>query len=150
MSTGGHALSVKQPWAALLVGGVKTVEVRTWTTPRRGPFLIHAAKVPDPRPQAWDALPDRLRELAGRAGGVVGAADLLDVIAYTSPGQFAADAGRHRVPADWYRGPVYGFVVANARPLPFRPWPGNTSFFPFPPPPPPANVIWCDPPEGPG
>src|SRR3712207_8348570 len=32
-----YALSVKQPWAALLAAGVKTVEVRTWPTNRRGP-----------------------------------------------------------------------------------------------------------------
>ena len=48
-----YALSVKQPWAALLAAGVKTVEVRTWPTGRRGRLLIHAGKVPDERPEAW-------------------------------------------------------------------------------------------------
>ena len=47
------ALSVKQPWAALLVAGVKTVEVRTWPTARRGRVLIHAGKIPDDRPEGW-------------------------------------------------------------------------------------------------
>ena len=42
-----YALSLKQPWAALLVYGRKTVEVRRWATKRRGPVLIHAARVPD-------------------------------------------------------------------------------------------------------
>src|SRR5262245_61764820 len=30
------ALSVKQPWASLLVHGLKTIEVRRWPTARRG------------------------------------------------------------------------------------------------------------------
>ena len=62
-----YALSLKQPWAALLVHGRKTIEVRRWATKRRGPVLIHAARVPDPRPEAWAQLPPELRE-AARAG----------------------------------------------------------------------------------
>src|SRR5262245_56805148 len=46
-------LSVRQPWAALLVAGLKTVEVRTWPTSRRGRILIHAGKVSDDRPEGW-------------------------------------------------------------------------------------------------
>lgn len=37
------ALSVRQPWASLIAWGEKTVEVRTWRTPYRGPLLIHAS-----------------------------------------------------------------------------------------------------------
>ena len=48
------AISIKQPWAALIVAGLKTVEVRTWPTRRRGRVLIHAAKLADDRPEAWD------------------------------------------------------------------------------------------------
>src|SRR5947208_522484 len=59
-----YALSLKQPWAALLAAGRKTVEVRRWPTPRRGPVLIHAARVPDPRPQAWALVPPELAEAA--------------------------------------------------------------------------------------
>jgi hypothetical protein len=36
-------LSVKQPWAALIVAGLKTVEIRTWATRVRGPVLIRVA-----------------------------------------------------------------------------------------------------------
>ena len=45
------AISIKQPWAALLVVGLKTVEVRTWPTRRRGPVFIHAGKLADERPE---------------------------------------------------------------------------------------------------
>ncbi len=35
-------LSVRQPWADLIVGGVKEVENRSWPTAFRGAILIHA------------------------------------------------------------------------------------------------------------
>lgn len=37
------ALTIRQPWATLIVQGAKTVENRTWATRHRGPFLVHAA-----------------------------------------------------------------------------------------------------------
>jgi len=37
------ALSVKQPWASLLVAGVKRFEVRTWPPSKLGFILIHAS-----------------------------------------------------------------------------------------------------------
>ena len=37
-------LSLKQPYAELLVSGKKTIEVRRWNTNFRGQFLIHASK----------------------------------------------------------------------------------------------------------
>jgi hypothetical protein len=36
------ALSIRQPWAWLIVHGVKDVENRTWRTNFRGRFLVHA------------------------------------------------------------------------------------------------------------
>ena len=41
-------LSVRQPWATLLVSGVKTIETRTWGTKYRGPLGIHAGLQIDP------------------------------------------------------------------------------------------------------
>lgn len=40
------ALTVKQPWASLIAGGKKTLEVRTWQTSHRGPLLICSSKKP--------------------------------------------------------------------------------------------------------
>jgi hypothetical protein len=37
------ALTVKQPWASLIVEGIKNIENRTWKTNFRGRILIHAA-----------------------------------------------------------------------------------------------------------
>lgn len=38
-----RAFSVKQPWASLLVAGVKRFEVRTWAPRDPGLFLVHAS-----------------------------------------------------------------------------------------------------------
>jgi hypothetical protein len=40
-------LSLKQPYADLLVSGKKTIEIRTWNTKFRGEFLVHASKKVD-------------------------------------------------------------------------------------------------------
>lgn len=37
-------LSVRQPWAWLILNGYKTIENRTWRVNDRGPILIHAGK----------------------------------------------------------------------------------------------------------
>lgn len=41
-------LSVRQPWASLLVSGLKDIENRTWAPNFKGRIMIHAslAKVP--------------------------------------------------------------------------------------------------------
>ena len=35
------ALSIKPPWAGLILAGIKDIENRTWKTAYRGPLLIH-------------------------------------------------------------------------------------------------------------
>lgn len=44
-------LSIRQPWAWLIMTGLKDIENRTWNTDFRGRFAIHASKKFD-----WDAL----------------------------------------------------------------------------------------------
>lgn len=39
-----RALSLHQPWATLILLGVKIYETRDWATSYRGPLAIHAAK----------------------------------------------------------------------------------------------------------
>jgi activating signal cointegrator 1 len=38
------ALSLLQPWASLVVMGIKTIETRRWSTDYRGEMLIHASR----------------------------------------------------------------------------------------------------------
>ena len=134
MSSSWVALSVKQPWAALLVAGLKQIEVRTWGTRRRGPVLIHASGVPDPRPDGWALITDPLvRTLAEQTGGIIGAAELVECVEYPTPERFAADAALHHNPPGWFAPPrLFGFVFRHPRTLPFRRLPGSTFFFPVP------------------
>ena len=37
-------LSLLQPWASLIVMGIKTIETRRWQTSHRGAILIHASQ----------------------------------------------------------------------------------------------------------
>jgi uncharacterized protein (UPF0264 family) len=124
------ALSLKQPWATLLVHGRKTIEVRRWSTPRRGRVLIHAARVPDERPAGWAMLTPELREFARLGGGIVGAATLTDCVAYRDRATFTADRPRHLNDPAWFRKPpLYGFQFADLRPLPFQRYSGRLYFF---------------------
>jgi hypothetical protein len=129
-----YALSLKQPWAALLAHGLKSIEVRNWSTPRRGPILIHAARMPDPRPEAWAYVTTReLHEAAEQIGGIIGAAELTGCLTYRTPEEFAADRERHLNEPLWFKPPVlYGFTFAAMKPLPFRRLPGWMRFFPVP------------------
>jgi hypothetical protein len=47
------ALSIRQPWAWLIVHGHKDIENRTWTTTFRGRFLVHAGRTFDPEGYRW-------------------------------------------------------------------------------------------------
>src|SRR5581483_1976006 len=125
-----YALSVKQPWAALLLHGRKTIEVRRWTTARRGRILIHAARNPDPRPEVWAKVSDELRATAALVGGIIGAVDLTDCKTYGSRADFAADLAAHLNDPSWFEPPaMYGFVLARPRLLSFRACPGWFRFF---------------------
>jgi len=47
------ALSVKQPWANLIVAGQKIIETRTWATDYRGPILIVSSMSPKIAPAGF-------------------------------------------------------------------------------------------------
>ena len=126
-----HALSLKQPWAALLVHGRKSIEVRNWPTPRRGRILIHAARVPDPRAESWAHITPDLLAAAQLVGGIIGAATLVDCKTYASLADFEADRARHLNEPAWFQPPkMYGFAFTDLEVLPYRRLPGWMRFFP--------------------
>jgi hypothetical protein len=126
-----YALSLKQPWAALLVSGRKTIEVRRWPTARRGPILIHAARVSDERPEAWAHVDAELQPLARQCGGILGWAELFNCIPYRSLEPFVADCASHLNDPAWYAPPVlYGFAFRDPHLVTFRAYPGWMRFFP--------------------
>ena len=98
-------LSLKQPFAELVVSGRKKIELRKWNTKFRGVFLIHASKVPDKGAMEefnFDDLP---------LGCIVGKVELFNVKKYECEKDFLKDRDLHLASIDWEN---YGFVLKNA------------------------------------
>jgi hypothetical protein len=97
-----RALTIRQPWASLIVRGDKDVENRSWTTRYRGVFAIHAGQRFDRDVQPWqhsivatiDAFP---------RGAIVGVVDLMDVVRDSS--------------SRWAEPACFHWVLANPRPI---------------------------------
>lgn len=138
MTTPTLALSIRQPWAWLIVrpdltdpqarstaaaaGQIKDIENRTWPTKLRGRIFVHAAKT-YPRGE-HDDMADWMADEFGIAlppyediptGGIVGAVDIVDCV--------------RDHPSRWKMPDGFGFVLANSEPLPFRPLRGALNFF---------------------
>lgn len=126
-----YALSLKQPWATLVVHGLKSIEIRRWATARRGRILIHAARIPDTRAETTALVPEGLRRISELLGGFIGSAEIVACREYRSADDFTADRALHLNDPLWYLPPVmYGFEFANPKAMPFRPYSGWMRFFP--------------------
>lgn len=115
-------LSIRQPYAWLIVQGIKPVENRTWRTNFRGRVLIHAGITYPKREYADDfeawaerAYPATREEMVG---GIVGEAVIVDCVkAHPSP---------------YFIGP-YAFVLEQAKAYPkLIPLGGKLGFFGVP------------------
>jgi ASCH domain len=103
-------LSLKQPYAELLVAGKKTIEVRAWNTKFRGQFLVHASKKINE--EACRRLKIDQEKLV--TGAIIGNANLYDVIFYGSKNSFVKDKDKHFAGSN-YDKPKYGFLVNQAK-----------------------------------
>ena len=110
---------IRQPWAWLIVNGIKDIENRSWTTRYRGTLLI----------QASASLPrkhnlEEIRLFAKRrgvelpedfeTGGIVGMVRLEDCVT--------------RSRSKWFEGPV-GWVLTRPKRLQFMPMKGQLGLF---------------------
>jgi hypothetical protein len=124
------AISIKQPWAALVVAGHKTIEIRRWPTARRGRVWIHAARVPDNRVEGWRRVPNSLADLSQLHGGIIGSVDLTDCVKYADLAAFLSDQAHHCNEAEWFEPKgLYGFKFTEPRMQPFQAYPGWFRFF---------------------
>jgi hypothetical protein len=124
------ALSVRQPFAWAIFHAGMDVDNRDWPTRQRGRVLIHATATLRQEdystfqracgdPEDWlcqvitsgGGLPDKKDP---PRGGIVGEVEIADCVT------------EH--PSLWFTGP-YGFVLRNARMLPFEPVSGSLRFF---------------------
>lgn len=106
-------LSIKQPWAWLIVYGGKDIENRTWQTKYRGKFLVHASASLD-KDAVYRFHNDLPLDLD--FGGIIGEVELVDVVTNHS--------------SKWFEGP-FGFVLKNPRPLKYIPLKGKLNFFDY-------------------
>ena len=121
---GVPALSIRQPWASLIVAGYKEIENRSRRTKYRGPVLIHVSLRCDPSDAVKATtiatgcgvpLTSVLQMLdKANRGGIIGVVDIVDCVdSFDSP---------------YFFGP-YGYVLENPRELPFTPCKGALGFF---------------------
>lgn len=127
MDLGMLALSIRQPWAWLIMNGGKDIENRNWRTNVRGRVLVHAAKgvTKDEWREAWEWVKTVSPEAYAKAcceiqkgtierGGIVGSVEIVDCVKDSQ--------------SPWFGG-EYGFVLKDPRPLPFYPCRGKLGFF---------------------
>lgn len=136
--SGQLALSLWQPWASLVVAGVKTIETRRWSTRHRGPLLIHAAAT-----TRMSNVPPEVQAIAeqvfGRRwvrtvpfGALIGSVDLLEVHPHElrpRSGAMRTFVGEHPIEGrelqlGHYAAGRFGWVLGSPvrfdQPLPFR------------------------------
>ena len=117
------AISIRQPWAWLIIHAAKDIENRNWPTRFRGNVLIHAAKGMT-RAEYEEAYDFVMCEVDSKIcmptfdslprGGIVGRMRISDCVTES--------------PSPWFCGP-YGFVIEAATSLPFHPCKGALGFF---------------------
>ena len=120
-----RCLSLKQPFAELVVTGRKTIELRTWSTSFRGVFLVHASGNFDS--EACKLFKMDPNSIPKRA--IVGKATLYDIKEYKSEEEFLQDRDKH-LATEKYFSSGYGFLLKD--PVKFDkpiPMPGNLGFF---------------------
>ncbi len=115
------AISIKQPWASLIVEGVKDIENRNWFTHYRGRIYIHTGKrFDDQGAELLCRLYPDLKKLVDNSrnmrGGMIGHVDLIDCVT------------KHSSP--WFHG-KYGFVFNSPCKNQFYPFKGQLSIFDF-------------------
>ena len=114
------ALSLKQPWAELILQGKKTIELRKWNTKFRGKFYIHASKNYDK-----EKLGNNMKDLV--TGAIVGSAELVDVKEYKTEKEFFEDVNKHL--GKKFKYGKYGFILKNVRRIKPISYKGQLNFF---------------------
>jgi hypothetical protein len=119
-------ISLKQPYAEMLVIGKKIIECRRWNTKFRGNFLIHASKTIDKNVcEYYDIKVDDLER-----GSIIGKANLYDVKEYLNYQEFILDKDKHFSLSPNTDRIIYGFLVKDAvkikKSIPYK---GKLGFF---------------------
>jgi len=114
------ALSLKQPYAELILQGRKKIELRKWNTKFRGSFFIHASKVPDKNAM------EKFGFVSLPLGCIVGKAEIKGVKKYENEEEHRKDEEKHLASSAWG---FYGFILENVTRVPERDCRGALGFW---------------------
>lgn len=121
------ALSIRQPWAWLIVNGYKDVENRDWPTRFRGPVLIHAGKTLTVKHHA--EVCERLA-LAGLIPPDMPPFEALELGCFV--GWTRVTGCTKKVASPWKEPETWGFTLTDSHPIRSYPWKGQLGFFNVP------------------
>lgn len=99
-------LSIKQPYAELILSGKKTIELRNWNTKFKGKFLIHSSQNSDKKAMKkfkFSNLP---------TGKILGEVELIEVKKYKNESEQIKDKDKHLADSTFGK---YGFVLKNPK-----------------------------------
>ena len=103
------ALSFRQPWAALILEGRKTLDLRTWSTHYRGPLAVYASL--EAEKEACQVHGVDIAQLT--TGALIGIVDLVDVIPLDEAAYNARQA--EHLGGRSFRPGLYGWKLTNPR-----------------------------------
>jgi predicted transcriptional regulator len=116
-------LSLKQPFAEMILSGKKTIEIRKWKTNFRGEFLVHASLKPDKKAMEKNGFVDL------PVGKILGKVTLINVKDYLDSEDFKNDQNKHQASSDYG---TYGFILEDPerfeKPIPAK---GQLGFWNF-------------------
>jgi len=120
------ALSIRQPWAWLIVNGHKDIENRSWKTNHRGPILVHASK--GMSRAEYDSAKQTVALASAMNGESIALPPYEQLERGGIVGQVEITGCVNKSPSPWFFG-EFGFVLENAKALPFREVKGRLGFF---------------------
>jgi hypothetical protein len=109
------AISIKQPWASLIVEGIKPVENRTRPWKHKGPLAIHASKTFTHYFPKWllntnERAANVVEESKLLRGGIIGSVNMVDCVTSHD--------------SEFFFGP-YGYVFEDPKKCDLIPWKGK-------------------------
>lgn len=116
------ALSIREPYATLIMEGKKDIELRSWSAKEGNTFYIHVPFVVDLRLCKEDGITPYTPKT------IIGKATITGVKYYNTPDEFANDYPRHHCKEFWKYN--WGFILDNViRVEPVYGIPGKLFFF---------------------
>jgi hypothetical protein len=109
------AISIRQPWAELILLGKKTIEVRSWSTDYRGQLWLHTGQKGEPH------LEESMGFMNLYKGGYIGTVTV-DAVVPMDPDRWEAWRARHMNAGPCPPG-VYAWILSSPRRL-RKPIPG--------------------------